>query len=159
MLTNIIDMKEQFVYDPLISKRQQYLLATQVCHALFLLVYPPCLLTLRSGYYSLCVRSSKSTTSSPQERPTSRLRAKRIVVAYVRRKTKSGTPIIINSFHKQIDFSDSVQRLLTSYSEALTSTNVLERVAGSLPIARLLAECLGQGSSSKLARSSGVSLL
>jgi len=25
------DMKEQFVYDPLISKRQQYLLATQVC--------------------------------------------------------------------------------------------------------------------------------
>ena len=24
------DMKEQFVYDPLISKRQQYLLATQV---------------------------------------------------------------------------------------------------------------------------------
>lgn len=25
-----LDMKEQFVYDPLISKRQQYLLATQV---------------------------------------------------------------------------------------------------------------------------------
>ena len=25
------DMKDQFVYDPLISKRQQYLLATQVC--------------------------------------------------------------------------------------------------------------------------------
>lgn len=25
-----IDMKKQFVYDPLISKRQQYLLATQV---------------------------------------------------------------------------------------------------------------------------------
>lgn len=25
------DMKKQFVYDPLISKRQQYLLATQVC--------------------------------------------------------------------------------------------------------------------------------
>jgi hypothetical protein len=24
-------MKQQFVYDPLISKRQQYLLATQVC--------------------------------------------------------------------------------------------------------------------------------
>ena len=24
-------MKDQFVYDPLISKRQQYLLATQVC--------------------------------------------------------------------------------------------------------------------------------
>lgn len=24
-------MKKQFVYDPLISKRQQYLLATQVC--------------------------------------------------------------------------------------------------------------------------------
>jgi hypothetical protein len=24
-------MKEQFVYDPLIAKRQQYLLATQVC--------------------------------------------------------------------------------------------------------------------------------
>jgi len=24
------DMKDQFVYDPLISKRQQYLLATQV---------------------------------------------------------------------------------------------------------------------------------
>jgi len=26
----IVDMKKQFVYDPLISKRQQYLLATQV---------------------------------------------------------------------------------------------------------------------------------
>lgn len=26
-----VDMKKQFVYDPLISKRQQYLLATQVC--------------------------------------------------------------------------------------------------------------------------------
>ena len=26
-----LDMKKQFVYDPLISKRQQYLLATQVC--------------------------------------------------------------------------------------------------------------------------------
>lgn len=26
----LVDMKEQFVYDPLISKRQQYLLATQV---------------------------------------------------------------------------------------------------------------------------------
>lgn len=26
------DMKKQFVYDPLISKRQQYLLATQVCY-------------------------------------------------------------------------------------------------------------------------------
>ena len=25
-----LDMKDQFVYDPLISKRQQYLLATQV---------------------------------------------------------------------------------------------------------------------------------
>jgi hypothetical protein len=25
------DMKKQFVYDPLVSKRQQYLLATQVC--------------------------------------------------------------------------------------------------------------------------------
>lgn len=31
-------MKKQFVYDPLISKRQQYLLATQVCLSfLFLL--------------------------------------------------------------------------------------------------------------------------
>jgi T-complex protein 1 subunit epsilon len=29
-LTSAPDMKEQFVYDPLISKRQQYLLATQV---------------------------------------------------------------------------------------------------------------------------------
>ena len=28
-------MKKQFVYDPLISKRQQYLLATQVCHFFF----------------------------------------------------------------------------------------------------------------------------
>jgi len=27
----MVDMKDQFVYDPLISKRQQYLLATQVC--------------------------------------------------------------------------------------------------------------------------------
>ena len=27
------DMKEQFVYDPLISKRQQYLLATQLVRA------------------------------------------------------------------------------------------------------------------------------
>jgi len=26
----MVDMKDQFVYDPLISKRQQYLLATQV---------------------------------------------------------------------------------------------------------------------------------
>ena len=26
----LVDMKEQFVYDPLIAKRQQYLLATQV---------------------------------------------------------------------------------------------------------------------------------
>lgn len=26
----MIDMKEQFVYDPLISKRQQFLLATQL---------------------------------------------------------------------------------------------------------------------------------
>ncbi len=25
-----VDMRDQFVYDPLISKRQQYLLATQV---------------------------------------------------------------------------------------------------------------------------------
>lgn len=30
-LMQLVDMKEQFVYDPLISKRQQYLLATQVC--------------------------------------------------------------------------------------------------------------------------------
>lgn len=29
-LNDVIDMKKQFVYDPLISKRQQYLLATQV---------------------------------------------------------------------------------------------------------------------------------
>lgn len=29
-LTAIVDMKKQFVYDPLISKRQQLLLATQV---------------------------------------------------------------------------------------------------------------------------------
>lgn len=29
-LTAIADMKKQFVYDPLISKRQQLLLATQV---------------------------------------------------------------------------------------------------------------------------------
>lgn len=28
---SLTDMKDQFVYDPLISKRQQYLLATQVC--------------------------------------------------------------------------------------------------------------------------------
>lgn len=28
-------MKRQFVYDPLISKRQQYLLATQVCYQIF----------------------------------------------------------------------------------------------------------------------------
>jgi len=30
-------MKKQFVYDPLISKRQQYLLATQVCTPIFVL--------------------------------------------------------------------------------------------------------------------------
>lgn len=30
-LSLAVDMKKQFVYDPLISKRQQYLLATQVC--------------------------------------------------------------------------------------------------------------------------------
>ena len=29
-----IDMKEQFVFDPLISKRQQYLLATQLVRAI-----------------------------------------------------------------------------------------------------------------------------
>lgn len=29
------DMKKQFVYDPLISKRQQYLLATQVRSVIF----------------------------------------------------------------------------------------------------------------------------
>ena len=28
-----LDMKEQFVYDPLVSKRQQYLLATQLVRA------------------------------------------------------------------------------------------------------------------------------
>ena len=32
---HLIDMKKQFVYDPLISKRQQYLLATQVRLLLF----------------------------------------------------------------------------------------------------------------------------
>ena len=31
LFSSFVDMKEQFVYDPLISKRQQYLLATQVC--------------------------------------------------------------------------------------------------------------------------------
>ena len=34
---SFIDMKKQFVYDPLISKRQQYLLATQVCISAFVL--------------------------------------------------------------------------------------------------------------------------
>ena len=34
----VLDMKKQFVYDPLISKRQQYLLATQVRPACFLRV-------------------------------------------------------------------------------------------------------------------------
>ena len=34
---SFVDMKEQFVYDPLISKRQQYLLATQVCISIFVL--------------------------------------------------------------------------------------------------------------------------
>jgi T-complex protein 1 subunit epsilon len=33
-----VDMKKQFVYDPLISKRQQYLLATQVCSSIDLWV-------------------------------------------------------------------------------------------------------------------------
>jgi T-complex protein 1 subunit epsilon len=37
-LISFADMKEQFVYDPLISKRQQYLLATQVCIDLFILL-------------------------------------------------------------------------------------------------------------------------
>lgn len=31
LFPSFVDMKKQFVYDPLISKRQQYLLATQVC--------------------------------------------------------------------------------------------------------------------------------
>ena len=36
----LTDMKKQFVYDPLISKRQQYVLATQVCHFfIFILVF------------------------------------------------------------------------------------------------------------------------
>jgi hypothetical protein len=49
-------MKEQFVFDPLISKRQQYLLATQlvrsilkiddVVRLLYLLSYPICSLAL-----------------------------------------------------------------------------------------------------------------
>ena len=30
----ILDMREQFVFDPLISKRQQYLLATQLVRAI-----------------------------------------------------------------------------------------------------------------------------
>ena len=30
IFSSFVDMKKQFVYDPLISKRQQYLLATQV---------------------------------------------------------------------------------------------------------------------------------
>lgn len=34
---SFVDMKEQFVYDPLISKRQQYLLATQVCISIYVL--------------------------------------------------------------------------------------------------------------------------
>ena len=39
LMSNLTDMKKQFVYDPLISKRQQYLLATQVCHLfIFILV-------------------------------------------------------------------------------------------------------------------------
>lgn len=33
LTTLLVDMKEQFVYDPLISKRQQYLLATQLVRA------------------------------------------------------------------------------------------------------------------------------
>jgi hypothetical protein len=31
----VTDMKAQFVYDPLISKRQQFLLATQVCYSVW----------------------------------------------------------------------------------------------------------------------------
>lgn len=39
LMSNLTDMKKQFVYDPLISKRQQYLLATQVRHLIiFILV-------------------------------------------------------------------------------------------------------------------------
>lgn len=33
MFLAVTDMKAQFVYDPLISKRQQFLLATQVCRS------------------------------------------------------------------------------------------------------------------------------
>jgi T-complex protein 1 subunit epsilon len=33
MLIVFVDMRKQFVYDPLISKRQQYLLATQLVRA------------------------------------------------------------------------------------------------------------------------------
>lgn len=39
ILTRATDMKKQFVYDPLISKRQQYLLATQVRFFVILIGY------------------------------------------------------------------------------------------------------------------------
>ncbi len=48
------DMKEQFVYDPLISKRQQYLLATQVSSCILF-----CYKLLTYGDYSLSERYSK----------------------------------------------------------------------------------------------------
>lgn len=50
-------MKEQFVYDPLISKRQQYLLATQVRLMIILCKYFFCLND--SGFVSLSGQFSK----------------------------------------------------------------------------------------------------
>ena len=50
----LIDMKKQFVYDPLISKRQQYLLATQVC---FVFCFPVDFgLMILHPYHSLFVQ-------------------------------------------------------------------------------------------------------
>ena len=44
------DMKEHFVIDPLISKRQQLLLATQLCRMVLkvrIVTFPPCFVTYR----------------------------------------------------------------------------------------------------------------
>jgi hypothetical protein len=58
MMTGSNDMKEHFAIDPLIGKRQQLLLATQLCR----MVLKVCLLH-RSHWFHLTKNSFRSTTS------------------------------------------------------------------------------------------------
>jgi T-complex protein 1 subunit epsilon len=61
LFSSFVDMKKQFVYDPLISKRQQYLLATQVCISIDLWVFLELTYCLVAGSRSLKNRSVLGT--------------------------------------------------------------------------------------------------